>query len=159
MSIGKIVKVTLVAGVLDIASVIVFTLMAGNPPARMLAGIASGPLGDDVRATAWAPAMGLAIHFAIMAAMVGAYAFVAARQPQLIGRLGPVAAGIGYGLILYLIMYWVVLPLRWPALHPQTELATVAKAVFAHTILVGLPIALMLSPRTADTAMPAAAGP
>ena len=159
MSIGKIAKVTLVAGTLDIASAIVFTLMAGNPPARMLAGIASGPLGNDVRATASAPAVGLAVHFVIMAAMVGAYAFVATRQPQLVARLGPVAAGIGYGLILYLIMYWVVLPLRWPTLHPQTELAMVAKAVFAHTILVGLPIALMFSPRTAGTSMPVAAGP
>jgi len=147
--------VTLVAGILDIASAIGFTVMAGNSPMRMLAAIATGPLGDDVRERAWAPAAGLAVHFAIMAAMVCAYALAAARQPQLLSRLGPIAAGIGYGLLLYLVMYWLVLPLRWPTLHPQTEFVAVAKALFAHTICVGLPIAFLLSPRVA---VPAAKG-
>lgn len=137
---------TAVAGVLDILSAFVFAGMNGGTPARVLTGIASGPFGRAVLEQPWAPALGLAIHFAIMTAMVSVYALVAARQPRLLARTGPVLAGIGYGLALYLFMYWIVLPLRWPDIHPLTQFGQIAKAVFAHVVCVGLPIAFLAGP-------------
>lgn len=147
MDVRRIAITTLVAGVLDIASAFVFAGMNGGTPARVLAGIASGPFGVGVTQAPWAPALGLAIHFAIMTAMVVFYAALAARQGELLARLGPLVAGIGYGLLLYLFMYWVVLPLRWPDLHPVVDADRIAKAVFAHVALVGLPIAFLVGPR------------
>jgi hypothetical protein len=69
------------------------------------------------------------------------------RHPALLIRLGPVLIGTIYGLCLYAFMYWIVLPLRWPEVHPQTALAPVARAIFAHVVMVGLPIAFILWPR------------
>lgn len=161
MGAGRIAFATLVAGVLDIGIAFTFAAyLSGGTPARVLAGIASGPFGAEVAGAPWAPAVGLAIHFSIMAVMVGFFAFIASRFPGALLRLGPVLTGIVYGLVLYAFMYWVVLPLRWPEVHPQTGLAPVARAIFAHVVMVGLPIAFILWPRGAarSVAIPATAG-
>ncbi len=150
MGLGRIGIATLVAGVLDIASAFVFAGMNGGSPARVLAGIASGPFGPDVVQAPWAPSAGLAIHFSIMAAMVTFYAVLAARQRQLFTRVGPVLTGVSYGLVLYVWMYWIVLPLRWPDIHPLTHFSHIAKAVFAHVVCVGLPIAFLAGPRSVN---------
>jgi hypothetical protein len=160
MNASRVALATLVAGALDIGSVFFYIAMLGGDQARMLAAIASGPFGSDVVGQAWAPALGLAVHFAIMSAMVAFYALIADRYPEPLRRLGPVAAGIGYGLGLYIFMFWVVLPLRWPDVHPNTELWPVARMIFSHVAMVGLPIAFILRPRGAprDNTMPVAAG-
>lgn len=160
MNAGRIAFATLVAGVLDIGIAFSYAAyLSGSMPARVLAGIASGPFGADVVGASWAPAAGLAIHFAIMTVMVTAFAFVAGRYPGALLRLGPVLAGTLYGLGLYAFMYWIVLPLRWPEVHPQVALGPVLRAIFAHVVTVGLPIAFILWPRGAarGAAMPATA--
>jgi hypothetical protein len=45
--------------------------------------------------------------------MAATYALAAARVKLLYQR--PVLCGVGYGLLLYVVMYRVVLPLRFPA--------------------------------------------
>ena len=137
-----VVLAVLVAGTLDILSAFVFAGMAGMSPQGVLTYVASGPFGDGVRTggPGWAAA-GLAIHFAIMACMAAAWFLVAPRFPALIRH--PVPAGLAYGLLLWLIMYWVVKPLRWPdAPLPHTAWG-VGNALFSHCLLVGLPIALI----------------
>jgi hypothetical protein len=96
-----------------------------------------------------------------MTAMVAAFALAASRFPAAMLRLGPVLTGTLYGLGLYAFMYWIVLPLRWPQVHPATEFAPVARALFAHVVTVGLPIAFLIRPRGAgpDLTIPATAGP
>jgi hypothetical protein len=161
MSAGRIAFATLVAGVLDIGIAFIFSAMlSGNTPDRVLAGIASGPFGAEAAGASWAPAVGLAIHLAIMTVMVAAFAFVASRFPGPLLRFGPVLTGILYGLGLYAFMYWIVLPMRWPEVHPVTAFAPVARAIFAHVVMVGLPIAFILWPRGAvrSVAIPATAG-
>jgi hypothetical protein len=133
---------TLVAGTLDILSAFVFAGMAGMSPQGVLTYVASGPFGDGVRGggALWAAA-GLAVHFAIMAGMAGAYFLAAPRFPALVRH--PVAAGLAYGILLWLVMYWVVKPLRWPeAPLPHTAWG-IGNALFSHGLLVGLPIALI----------------
>jgi hypothetical protein len=137
-----ILLAALVAGTLDILSAFVFAGMAGMTPGGVLTYVASGPFGDGVRGggAAWAAA-GLAVHYAIMTCMAGAYFLVASRAALLIRH--PVAAGLLYGLLLWLIMYWAVKPLRWPdAPLPHTAWG-IGNALFSHCILVGLPIALI----------------
>ena len=133
---------TLVAGALDILSAFVFAGMAGMTPGAVLTYVASGPFGDAVR-TGGAPwaAAGLAVHFAIMACMATAY-FMAARRIEALVR-HPVAAGLAYGFLLWLIMYWVVKPLRWPEAPLPSTAWGIGNALFSHCLLVGLPIALI----------------
>jgi hypothetical protein len=61
-------------------------------------------------------------------------------------------AGIGYGLITYAIMNLVIVPLRFDAPLPPSALS-IATQLFAHILLVGVPIALVaaryLKPRMA----------
>jgi hypothetical protein len=135
---------TLVAGTLDILSAFVFAHLAAMGPESVLRFVASGPFGDAVRegGTGWALA-GLAVHFAIMACMVTAYMIVAPRFPALLRH--PIPAGIAYGILLWLVMYWIVRPLRWPEMPLPHGLYGIATALFSHCILVGLPIAWIAS--------------
>ena len=159
MNPGRMALAILVAGVLDIGFAIVNASVAGGGAARMLAGIASGPFGSGAALQPWAPALGLAVHFAIMSLMVAAFAWAASRFREQLLRIGPAGAGIGYGLLLYGFMFWVVLPLRWPEAHPVADFWPVARMLFAHVALVGLPIAFILCPRGAAprAGIPAAA--
>jgi hypothetical protein len=137
-----IVIATLIAGTLDILSAFVFAHFANMAPAGVLRFVASGPFGDGASSggTGWA-LVGLAVHFAIMASMVTAYMIVAPRFPALLRH--PLVAGISYGIFLWVVMYWVVRPLRWPAMPLPHTVYGIANALFSHCILVGIPIALV----------------
>ena len=143
---------TLIAGTLDILSAFVFAGMAGVEPMAVLRFVASGPFpaAEGAAATTGWALTGLAVHFTIMAAMVTAYMLAARRCPRL--RAHPIVAGLAYGVLLWLVMYWIVRPWRWPALalpaawagKPAGTVAwSIGNALFSHCILVGLPIALV----------------
>jgi hypothetical protein len=143
---------TLVAGTLDILSAFLFAGIGGLHPLDVLRFVASGPFGDSLgRGNEWA-AVGLLVDFAITACMVGAYLAVSPRVPALLRH--PVAAGIAYGLFLWLVMNWIVVPLRWPAAPVPDSLYEISNGLFSHCILVGLPIALIAA-RTSLTRLPA----
>jgi hypothetical protein len=130
---------TLVAGTLDILMAVVDTLLSGGSVAGMLASVASGPFGDGIRDSAAAAPLGLLVHFAIMAVMAAVYLVAARRVPALNRRwwlVGPL-----YGVALWLVMYWIVLPARFEGFTPPSEAVAIAKGLFAHCVLVGLPIA------------------
>jgi hypothetical protein len=131
---------TAIAGTLDILAAIISTLIPGKSPIHMLQSVASGPLGPAALTSPGYAAAGLLVHFAIMACMVTVY-MVAARQLRpLLDR--PILAGTVYGVALWLVMYWVVLPLRFSAPHPSQPFA-IAQQLFCHIILVGIPIGLV----------------
>ena len=136
-----ILVATLVAGTLDILSAFAFAGMAGVGPVAVLRYVASGPFGEQATATPGWAAIGLIVHFAIMACMAAAYMLIAARVPALLRH--PIVAGLLYGLLLWGIMYWIVKPLRWPDAPLPHTLWGIANALFSHCILVGLPIALI----------------
>ncbi len=118
-----------------------FAGIAGVGPVKVLNYVASGPFGDAaLQGDGWAAA-GLLVHFAIMACMAAAYFLFAHRLPAT--RHRPVWAGLAYGFLLWLVMYWIVKPLRWPDAPLPHTLYGVANALFSHCILVGLPIALL----------------
>jgi hypothetical protein len=137
-----IVTATVVAGTLDIVSAFVFAGMAGMGVLPVLRYVASGPFGDGVRqgGLGWA-AVGLAVHFAIMAVMAAVYMIAARRLPALLRH--PIAAGLAYGFLLWVVMYWIVKPLRWPEAPLPSGIWSIGNQLFSHCILVGLPIALI----------------
>lgn len=140
---GKMIALaTATAGTLDLLSAFVFGGMAGRTPVQVLQGVATGPFGDGMRqGGAGAAAAGLLTHYAIMTVMVSVFVLAARRIGWLTAR--PVVAGLAYGLLLYLVMYWGVLPARYPAVFPKTGAWDVGNALFLHLICVGLPIALI----------------
>ena len=137
-----ILVATAIAGTLDILDAVVMSLAAGRSPVRMLQGIAGGLVGKGAgQGGAQTAALGLALHFAIMLVMATAFVLAADRIEALTRR--PWLWGPLYGLGLYVVMYWVVLPLRWPPLFGRIEPVDLVNQLFAHSLLVGLPIALV----------------
>ena len=138
-----ILLATLVAGTLDLISAFVFAGMAGGTPIGVLRYVASGPFGEAPTATPGWAAIGAAVHFTIMLCMATAYLLIAPRFAQLMRH--PILAGIAYGVLLWLIMYFLVKPLRWPETPiPHTAWA-ISNQLFSHCILTGIPIAWIAS--------------
>jgi len=135
---------TLVAGTLDILLATILSLVRGNAPADMLRFVASGPFPQAIdwgAAGAW---LGLATHFGLMAVMATIFVVLAQRRPALTAK--PIQWGVIYGLITYVVMNLIVVPLRFPAAWPPKPLS-IATQLFAHIILVGIPIALITARR------------
>lgn len=152
---------TAIAGTLDILGAIAFGRSSGMGPVTVLQSVAAGPFGDHmVGAGVGVAVLGLAVHYAIMLVEVAVFMVTVQAVPGILrGRnvhgvptvpatrrttrlQRPIIAGAAYGLIVYFVMYWIVLPLRWPAAFPQTGASDVATAVFLHICCVGIPIAL-----------------
>lgn len=133
---------TLVAGTLDILAATILSLSFGRGPEAMLRFVASGPFPS---ATEWGvagSALGLAVHFALMAALVAFYVVAAARTPTLTAR--PLLWGTLYGLATYVVMNLIVVPLRFEDAFPPSPRGIVTQ-IFCHVVLVGIPTALIAS--------------
>lgn len=131
----------LLCGTLDIVYAAVTSMIAGGTVSGMLHAVASGPFG--AAAATWGirgDIAGLATHYAIMGAMVAAWFFVARRWGALTASPWWLTGTI-YGLILYLVMNAVVLPLRFGLPFPPADLVKGAIALFPHIFFVGWPLA------------------
>lgn len=131
---------TLVAGTLDIAAATGLTLFYGREPMNMLRYVASGPFPAAMGWGEAGAALGLLVHFALMAIMAAAYVAAAARRPAL--RRRPVLWGTLYGLATYVVMNLIVVPARFGTPIPPPTRAIVTQ-LFCHVVLVGIPIALI----------------
>ena len=133
-----IVLATLVAGTLDILAAVILSLIFGRGPMTMLRGVASGPFPPATEWGAPGSVLGLAVHFTLMAIMVTIYMVAADRRPAL--RAKPLQWGVIYGLITYVAMNLIVVPLRFAGAFPPS-LRGVLTQLFCHIVLVGIPIA------------------
>jgi uncharacterized membrane protein YagU involved in acid resistance len=131
---------TLVAGTLDILFAMLLTLLFGREIGGMLRYVASGPFPAATDMGAAGAILGLVVHFALIAIMAAAFVLGARRIPALVER--PILWGILYGLITYVVMNWIVVPLRFDTPLPPKPLS-IATQLFAHIVLVGIPIALI----------------
>jgi len=130
-----------VAGTLDITYACVFWgLKRGVPVARIFQSVAAGLLGQaSFRGGAGSAALGLLLHYLIAISMSLVYYLVARRWAALWER--PWLCGAGYGLLLYAVMNYVVVPLS--AAGPQsTDPLWISLSVAVHAFLIGVPIAL-----------------
>ncbi|HEX8139813.1 MAG TPA: hypothetical protein VF544_19800 [Pyrinomonadaceae bacterium] len=132
----------LVVAVLDgLFALIFYGAILGVKPLRIFQGVAAGLLGrasyeDGIRTFL----LGVLLHFVVATCIAAVYYLASLKLPVLIQR--PVASGLIYGLIAYLGMNYLVVPLSAIGLRP-TLLRTFLPAFIAHAFLVGLPIALI----------------
>ena len=142
MGIGQpLAAAVAIAGTLDIGMAAIETAIAGKPVGAMLRGLASGPFPS---ATDWGAAgavVGLIVHYAIMTVM--AAVFLLARERIALVRRHTIVAALVYGVILWLVMYGLVLPLRFGMPFPSPKPKAIALQLFAHVILVGLTFGLV----------------
>ena len=131
---------TLVCGTLDILLAVILTVMRGREPADMLRFVASGPFPSATGMGAAGSILGLAVHYGLMAVMVSAFVVAARSRPALLDK--PLLWGLVYGLITYVVMNLIVVPLRFPAAWPPKALSVVTQ-LFAHVVLVGWPTAFI----------------
>ena len=133
-----------IAGLLDITYACVHSAIAsGATPIQVLHYVAAGAIGRDASKAGGLPtaALGLAFHFLIAMSMAAFFVGVTRAAPVL-NRV-PVAAGVIYGLGLYVVMNYVVVPMS--ALGDKFEAPTgqfFYGALITHTLFVGVPIAL-----------------
>lgn len=133
----------LTCGVMDISAAFITWWPKGIAPSRILKGIASGLLGPEAyNGGAGIAALGLAFHFLIAFSAATVFYFASRRLPFLTQR--PVLSGISYGVAVYLVMYWIVMPLSRYRHRPFTLTSTTI-AIVTHMVCVGLPIALVIS--------------
>jgi len=135
---------TLVVGTLDIVDAFVFFgLRSGTTPVRILQSIASGWLGRAAyTGGAGAAALGAITHYFIAFGIVATY-FVVSRRAAVLTR-HPIACGMVYGLLVYLFMNRVVIPLSaigagaatWPALP------VLVNGLLIHAFGIGIPSAV-----------------
>jgi hypothetical protein len=123
---------TVVVGALDILDAFIFFGLRGASPVRILQSIAAGLLGREaaVQGGVATAVLGLALHFTIAFAIVGVYFLASRRAPGLIRH--PIACGLLYGILAYVVMNYVVIPLS------ATTRGTFSLPVFLNGILIHL---------------------
>jgi hypothetical protein len=131
----------LVVGVLDISSAFVIWWQRGVGARRGLQGIAAGLLGaksfDGGLVTA---SLGLVLHFFVAFVVVSIF-YVASLKIEFL-TTHPVVSGVLYGIGIYIVMYWFVLPMAFPTFRHRMGNELLAVAI--HISLIGLPCALIV---------------
>jgi hypothetical protein len=108
---------------------------------RGLQGIAAGLLGaDSFEGGLLTAGLGLALHFFVAFVVVSAF-YLASRKMAFL-TIHPVAAGTLYGIGVYIVMYWLVLPTAFPTFRHRMWNELLAIAI--HISLIGLPCALIV---------------
>lgn len=132
----------LLAGILDISQAFIGFGFLGAKPFRILQHIAGGVFGARSMQMEWtSAALGLVFHFTIAFGAAAVY-FLASRLLRVMVKHA-VVCGLIYGELVFLFMYFVVLPLT-PLGPAQFSMVTYITGPIGHTVLVGLPIALCI---------------
>jgi uncharacterized membrane protein YagU involved in acid resistance len=142
----------LIGGALDITFAISFAAYNGTAPAQLLRIVASGAFGKAALDGGLPmAAFGLAAHFGLSLAWATVYLLIAHSMPQFAVRRA-VAGGIVFGILVFLAMRLVVLPLsafpfpvRWRPVSSVSDL-------LSHMFLFGIPIALAVRQALRDRA-------
>lgn len=152
--VGTTLLATAVAGTLDITDACLYWgITKGAAPERIFQSVASGLLGKAAfQGRAATAALGLFLHFGIMAVMAATYVVASVRLPILTRR--PVVMGLSYGLATYGVMNYVVLPLSRVGPRGPFVLSSFINGLMAHLVLVGLTLALIAASREKMTSTP-----
>src|SRR5262245_59393197 len=131
----------LIVGVLDISSAFVIWWQRGVGARRGLQGIAAGLLGANSYEGGLVTAgLGLGLHFFVAFVVVSVF-YLASRKIAFL-TLHPVVSGVLYGIGVYIVMYWFVLPTAFSTFRHR--LGNELLAVAIHISLIGLPCARMV---------------
>ena len=131
----------LVVGVLDISSAFVIWWQRGVGARRGLQGIAAGLLGGSAFDGGLVTAgLGLALHFFVAFVVVSVF-YVASRKIPFLARQ-PIVSGVLYGIGVYLVMFWCVLPRVFSTFRHRLSNDLLQLAI--HICLIGLPTAFIV---------------
>jgi uncharacterized membrane protein YagU involved in acid resistance len=141
-------RVAIAAGIAAAAIEMVFVLpiqnFLGASPLVVFQSIASGALGKAAfQEGLAAAALGLGIHLFVSLVAAGLYVLAAQRWPALLRRAA--VCGMAYGVLVYLIMTFVVVPLSAIGFRPPRSLILMLTSLAVHVFAFGLPIALIVS--------------
>ena len=135
-----ILEAGLVAGTMDwIGAVTVFMLRGGSGPEQIFIFIASALIGDKANAMEqWIPYFGFAMHYAIAYSWTILFFIAYPRIAAM--RANPLLVGPAYGVIVWLVMNLVVLPLTLLPPRPIVLQSAVIGA-FVLMVCIGTPLA------------------
>ena len=138
-----ILWIGLIAGTLDIADNLIFNQFRGISPIRVFQYIASGLIGmKSFQLGLASVALGVLIHYTIALFWTGVF-YTASRKFSILVRR-PVICGLLYGVVVYLVMNFVILPLsRVPPRPAAVTLPSRINAVLALLLFIGLTISLL----------------
>jgi hypothetical protein len=132
---------TLLVGTLDISDAFIFYGLRGVPPIRLLQNIASGVLGRDAFAMGRRSAiLGLFFHFFIAFSATTVFLLSARKLPL---AHHPFLYGTFFGIALYCVMNYIVLPLSRIGLRPMPPLIPLINGVAALVLCIGIPLAFI----------------
>ncbi len=135
----RVIKAGLAAGLVDLVYATARGLADAGSITLPWRGVASGWIGRAAFDEGLAPVgLGLATHFAVALVMATVWIIGPARLEAVQRRR--LAAAAVYGLGLYVAMYLIVLPLRWPGVFPRWEGVRSVLDILAH-VAVALVIA------------------
>jgi hypothetical protein len=137
------VATALVAGTFDITYAITFSYYrSGVSAQRLLQSVAAGWFGRDAAFAGGAAtaAAGLGFHYFI-AFTITAIFFVAASRRRFLGER-PWLSGPLYGIGVYAVMNWVVIPLSRIGPRPFPPVSVFVSGLLVHMFLIGTTIAL-----------------
>jgi uncharacterized membrane protein YagU involved in acid resistance len=137
----KLIAGGIVVGSLDITYAILFWSFRGVAPTRVFQSVAAGILGKaSFNGGMNSALLGAACHYFIAFMIVIVYWLAAKSLPVLTRHV--VASGIGYGILVYIFMNYVVIPLSNAARPKSFNPLWVSLSVIVHMFLIGLPAAL-----------------
>lgn len=135
----------LLVGIFDMLFAFTFYgLILGVPPLRIFQSVASGVLGRPTATTGGVKTflLGLFLHF-VVATCIASVFYLVARLVPLVIRYA-VVSGLLYGMIAYLGMKFIVVPLSAIGGRGQLpRLPIFLTEIIGHAVLVGLPLALL----------------
>jgi hypothetical protein len=131
------------AGAIDLVYATAKTVAAGGSALRPWQGVAGGLLGKSavIEGGIGTAVMGVGLHFLITIVAAEIYYAVARQETRLVRHA--LLAGLAFGILFFLAMNYVILPLSVIG-HPlYVGAETIAWAVLGHIVMIGLPIALI----------------
>lgn len=140
-AVRAIVTAGLVVGVLDILSAVVIWWQRGIALQRGLQGISAGLLGaKSYQGGIETAGLGLALHFFIAFVVVSIF-YLASRKVSFLTKQ-PFVSGVFYGIGVYIVMYWIVLPTAFSTFRHRLSNELLELAI--HICLIGLPTAFIV---------------
>jgi hypothetical protein len=139
-TVHAILAATIACGILDATAATTQAALLGIPAQRVWQTVASGLLGPRALEQGWRSAIfGLALHFVISFIIATIYVLASQRLPFLLRH--PLTAGALYGIAVYCVMNYIVLPLSRRAKRPFNLHFALTQLVI-HICIVGWSIAL-----------------
>ena len=153
---ARILTAGILVGILDglFAIALYVVALKVTTPVRLFQSIASAVLGPaSFQGGLLTAGLGLLLHFTVAHAWSAVY-FLALRVSSLFRRLvaapaRAVVVGMAYGILVWLVMDLVVIPMTRTRPTPVTA-RSFLYVLIGHMFVVGLPIALVMRPRETD---------